>query len=61
MSNTEKDLLIDDIFFNLMSHAYDSPSRTNVSELAGIFSKALADMGIDKHPSELRQDFFNRL
>ena len=61
MSNMERDLLIDDIFFNLMSYAYNNPSRQNVSELAGMFSKALADMGIDKHPSDLRQDFFNRL
>jgi hypothetical protein len=57
----EKDLLISDIFFNLMSHAYDSPSRKNVSELAGIFSKTLHDIGIEKSPSELRQDFFDRL
>jgi hypothetical protein len=58
---TEKDLLISDIFFNMMSHAYQSPSRSNVSELAGIFSKTLNDIGIEKSPSELREDFFNRL
>jgi hypothetical protein len=58
---TDKDLLISDIFFNMMSHAYQSPSRENVSELAGIFSRTLKDMDIDKSPSELRQDFFKRL
>jgi hypothetical protein len=57
----EKDLFISDIFFNLISHAYDSPSRANVSELAGIFSKTLHDMGIEKSPSELREDFYSRL
>ena len=57
----DKELLISDIFFNMMSHAYDRPSRDNVSELAGIFSKTLHDMGIEKSPSELREDFFSRL
>lgn len=61
MTNLEKDLFISDIFFNLMSHAYNSPSRENVSELAGIMSHALKDMGIDMAPAALREDFFSRL
>ena len=57
-----KELLIHDIFFNLVSYyKHGSPTRENVSELAGIMSKALSDMGIEISPSELRQDFFSRL
>jgi hypothetical protein len=58
----EKKLFISDLFFNLVSHyRHGSPSRQNVSELAGIFSKTLEDMGINISPSELREDFFKRL
>jgi hypothetical protein len=59
---TEKDLFISDLFFNMVSYyRHGSASRQNVSELAGIFSHTLSDMGIEKSPSELREDFFKRL
>jgi hypothetical protein len=58
----EKKLFISDLFFNMVSYyRHCSPSRQNVSELAGIFSKTLEDMGINISPSELREDFFKRL
>ena len=58
----EKKLFISDLFFNMVSYyRHGSPTRKNVSELAGILSKTLQDMGIDITPSELREDFFKRL
>ena len=62
MQEMEKKLFISDIFFNMVSYyRHCSPSRQNVSELAGIMSKTLQDMGIEITPSELREDFFKRI
>jgi hypothetical protein len=57
----EKDALISDIFFNLVSNAYERASRKNVGEMAGIFSKTLNDIGMESTPQQLREDFFARL
>lgn len=60
------DLIISDLFFNLMdrmaeSGMMESTDRKDISAMAGAFSKALSDIGIDVSPAKLRIDYFERI
>lgn len=63
-NSLEQDYLISDIFFHLapMLCGNKQPySSDNISELAGLFSRALNDCGINLPASKIREDFFDRL
>lgn len=66
METVDDKVMISDIFFNIvyqtaLATENGSDSRTFVSYMAGIFSKSLADCGIDIAPAVLREDYFSRL